>query len=170
MNTDHGRLRRQDWGLALFASRDLFLAGVLVLPAFLFNPSTEARSVQFLIFWAYVWLLGKRNSALATLVIMLGIVLFNLIVPYGRVLAHLGPFRITQGALLGGLEKALTVEGLVLVSKASIRSDLRLPGSLGFLISDAFRLLERMTEKRPGIKWRDPVAGLDRLLLDLSVE
>jgi len=164
------RLRRQERSLTLFSSGDLFLTGLLVLPAFLFNPSTEARLIQFLLFWTCAHLLGKKNSTWTTLAVMLGIVIFNLIVPYGRVLAQIGPFRITQGALLGGIEKALTVEGLVMVSKASIRADLRLPGYFGLLIGDAFRMFERLSERRRGIDWRDPLAGLDQLLLQLSVD
>ncbi len=170
MNASPAGRRRQERSLALFAGRDLFLAGLLVLPAFLFNPSTVARLVQFLLFWAGALLLGKKNSTWTTLTVMLGIVAFNLFVPYGRVLAQIGPFRITQGALLGGFEKALTVEGLVMVSKAAIRADLRLPGAFGLLIGDAFRMFERLSDQRRDVDWRDPLAALDQLLLQLSAD
>ena len=117
-------------------SGDLFLAGLFMTAAFLVNPSTLLRAVQFVLFWFYAYWRGKRNRLLITLSVMGGILLFNLLVPYGRVLAAFGPFRITQGALLGGLHKALTLEGLILLSKASIRTDLCLPGFFGSLLGE----------------------------------
>jgi len=170
MSAQQGRERRRETSLRLFAASDLFVAGLLILPAFLFNPSTVLRTAQFLLFWLYAVLLGRRNSALATLTVSLGIVLFNLLVPYGRVLAAWGPLKLTAGALLAGIQKAVTLEGLLMLSKSAIRSDLRLPGSFGSLVGESFRIFESIMGRKSGIDWKDPIAGIDRLLLELSEE
>lgn len=170
MKSDARRNRRRDRALRLFSGEDLFLAGILIMPAFLFNPSLILRILQFFLFWLYAFLMGRRNSAAATALVGAAIVLFNLLVPYGKVLAELGPLRITSGALLSGLQKAVTLEGLIMLSKATIRSDLRLPGLFGSLIGESFRIFDRIMERRGKIDLRDPIAGIDALMLELSEE
>lgn len=162
------RGRRKDAALRLFSSRALFLAGIAAMPAFLFNPSLESRAAQFFYFWALVVAVGKRNSAVLTLAMSAGIVAFNLFVPYGAVLATLGPFPITEGALRSGLEKALTLEGLILLSRATIRSDLRLPGRFGAVIGESFRYFELISEKKGMVDRKDPIGGIDALMVALS--
>ncbi len=170
MKREARRVRRRERALVLFSGGDLFLAGILIMPAFLFNPSLVLRTLQFLLFWLYAFLAGRKNSTLATLLVGAAIVLFNLLVPYGKVLAELGPLRITAGALLSGLQKAVTLEGLIMLSKATIRSDLRLPGRFGSLIGESFRIFDRIMERKGKIDWRDPIAGIDALLMELSEE
>jgi heptaprenyl diphosphate synthase len=161
--------RRRSWDKNL-RSGDLFLTGLLMMAAFLVNPSTLLRLVQLLIFWWYTWLRGKKNRSLITLSVMGSIVFFNLLVPYGKVLGAVGAFRITQGALLGGLHKAITLEGLILLSQASIRADLRLPGFLGSLLGESFRIFERISQNKAQITWKHIIEGIDQLLLELSEE
>jgi heptaprenyl diphosphate synthase len=138
--------------------------------AFLCNPSLLLRTLQFLLFGLFAYLSGKKIRPLITLPAILGIVIFNLFPPYGRVLAELGALRITGGALLTGLRKALTLEGLILLSGAAIRPDLHVPGPLGTLVAESFRLFERIGplgsgggNRRAGL-----IAGIDRLMLELS--
>jgi heptaprenyl diphosphate synthase len=152
----------------LFRSGDLFTAGLLMMAAFLGNPSTLLRTAQFLLFGFYAWLMGKKNKPLTTLLVMLGIVFFNLLVPYGKVLLTLGPFPITQGSLLGGLHKALTLEGLIMLSKASVRSDLRLPGAFGSLLGESLRIFEGISERKRLITRKRIIQGIDALMLELS--
>ena len=161
---------RRERALSLFAGGELFVAGLLAMPAFLFNPSLAFRIVQFFLFCFFAWTVGKRNSAVATLTVAAGIVAFNLIVPYGRVLFAWGAFRVTEGSLLGGIEKAVTVEGLIMLSKATIRSDLRLPGAFGALIGESFRCFDRILEKKGRIDRKDIIGSIDRLLLELSAD
>ncbi|MDR3334730.1 MAG: hypothetical protein LBT13_07585 [Treponema sp.] len=153
-----------------FRSGDLFIAGLIMMAAFLYNPSTILKTLQCVLFLWYVRLGGKRNKLLMTLIVILCIVIFNLLVPYGKVLAEFGALRITQGALISGLHKALTLEGLIILSKATIRSDLRLPGSLGALLGESFRVFERITERKNLITRKHFIEGIDELMLELSTE
>ncbi|MFP3089530.1 Gx transporter family protein [Treponema sp. TIM-1] len=150
--------------------RDLLFAGFIMMGAFLFNPSTLTRGVQFLLFGIYARLTGKKIAPLFTLFIMAAIVFCNLLVPYGRVLAEFGPLRLTQGSLLSGLHKAITLEGLFFLSKAAIGSDLRFPGRFGFFIGESFRLFDRLIEQKGRITRKHFIEGIDALLVELSAE
>jgi heptaprenyl diphosphate synthase len=134
---------------------------------FVLSP-LPARGVQFLFFCVLVRLMGKKINPLITLAIMAGIVFFNLLAPYGKVLAVLGPLRITQGSLLAGLEKAVTLEGLLMLSRACIKSDLRLPGTVGSLMGESLRILELMRQKKGLIRRGRIVAGLDRMMQEIE--
>jgi heptaprenyl diphosphate synthase len=162
------RLIRRGGYQKLFRGRDLCIAGFLCMPALLFNPDTGLRIVQFFLFWFFAWLAGKRNNPLITVAVILGVASFHLLVPYGRVLFSLGAFKITAGALQTGIHRGVTLEGLILLSRASVREDLRLPGNFGALIGESFRLFAVITERRHVLKGEGIIRGIDDLLLELS--
>jgi heptaprenyl diphosphate synthase len=162
------RISRRNCYEGLFSSRSLFIAGLVIMPALLFNPNTILRTAQFLLFWFFAWLCGKKNNPLITLLIIVFIIAFNLLVPYGQVLYAIGAFKITLNALVSGLHKAVTLEGLIMLSRAAIRRDLKLPGSLGALIGDSFRIFEEITERKGAIDRKNIAGSLDKLLFELS--
>jgi heptaprenyl diphosphate synthase len=162
------RERRQGMYERLFSGGGLCLTGLLMMPAVVFNPNTYFRSLQFLFFWFLAWLSGKKNNPLITILIILGITAFNLTVPYGQVLFSFGPVKITVGALLGGIQRAVTLEALVMLSRAAIRPDLRLPGSFGKLIGESFRILAFIQERKQGFTRKNLVTAMDNLLIELS--
>jgi heptaprenyl diphosphate synthase len=133
-----------------------------------FNPDPYFRTLQFLFFWFLAWLSGKKNNPLITILIILGIVAFNLTVPYGRVLFSLGPVRITEGALLAGIQRAVTLEGLIMLSRAAIRRDLRLPGPFGELMGESFRILALVRERKHTITRKNLAMDIDNLMIELS--
>jgi heptaprenyl diphosphate synthase len=165
---EHFRLRRQECYQRLFSSRALFIAGLLIMPALLFNSNTIFRIVQFFFFWFLAWLAGKKNNPLITILIILGIVTFNLLVPYGKVIASFGIFKITAGALLAGIHRGVTLEALIMLSRVTIRQDLRLPGSFGELVGESFRIFAQITERKNIIDRKNIAAGIDKLMIELS--
>jgi heptaprenyl diphosphate synthase len=162
------RLRRQALYQRLFFSRALCIAGLLIMPALLFNSNTIFRIVQFFFFWLLAWLAGKKNNPLITILIILSIVVFNLLVPYGKVIASLGIFKITCGALMAGLHRGVTLEAFVMLSRVTIRQDLKLSGSFGELVSDSFRIFARLMERRDIIDRKNITGSIDALLIELS--
>ncbi|MCL2320261.1 MAG: hypothetical protein FWC45_09265, partial [Treponema sp.] len=162
------RRAREAFCLESFGSGELALAGLCMMPALLFNPDTDTRVVQCLFFWALAWLSGKRNNPLITVSVMLGIVFFNLLVPYGEVLFSLGPLRITSGALQGGIRRAVTLEGLFMLSRCCVRQDLSFPGAFGKILGDSFRVFSRLAEGKKIINRKNWIQGLDGLLFSLS--
>jgi hypothetical protein len=156
--------RRERWE-SLFAPSALAAAGAAISAAYLFQRSIEVRALMFSFFLAAAWLSGKKVSPLATIVVSAGIVAANLLVPVGRVLAVLGPLRLTETALLDGIGKALVFEGLVYVSKATILPGLRLPGRFGALVASAFVYYDRIVEYKGSVRPATLIADADRLML-----
>ncbi|GHU78200.1 hypothetical protein FACS189462_2240 [Spirochaetia bacterium] len=165
---EHFRLRRQEYYWRFFSGRALCVAGLLIMPALLFNPDTISRIVQFFFFWFLTWLAGKKNNPLITILVILGIVAFNLLVPYGKVIFSLGIFKITAGALLAGLHRGVTLEALIMLSRVSIRQDLRLPGFFGELVGESFGIFSQITERKHIIDRKNIAVSIDKLMIELS--
>jgi hypothetical protein len=154
----------------IFSAKALFFSGLVIMPALLFNPSTEYRALQFIFFWFLLLLTGKKTSPFITVITIFFIVAFNLIIPYGQILFSAGPVKITSGALRSGLHRAVTFMGLIMLSKASIRQDLRIPGAFGELLGESLRLFSVMMSKNYRLKIKNPIKIIDTLLLELSEE
>ncbi|MDR0878913.1 MAG: Gx transporter family protein [Treponema sp.] len=165
---DKGRLGRRERWDSFFLSGDLFVAGFLMALLFLFTSSLPMKALQFFMFAFFAWVSGKKNNFLITIFVITGIVFFNLLAPYGKVLAEWGPFRITEGSLLSGIRKAIILEGLVMLSGAFTRPGLHLPGRFGALLGGSFSMLERIRERRTRIKRNHLIEGIDQLMLELE--
>ena len=162
------RLQRSRRWDGLFGADELFVAGLLMALVFLHDRSLPGLIAQFLFFLALVRVSGKRNNHVATAVFISGIVFFNLLIPHGRVLFALGPLPITRGSLLVGLERAIALSGLMMLSRVCVRSDLRLPGSIGSLLAESLRMLELMRAEVPALRRLgrgQAIAGIDRMML-----
>jgi heptaprenyl diphosphate synthase len=153
-----------------FSARALFFAGFLILPALLFNPFTEFRVVQFLFFWFLVLFSGKKTNPLLTVLVIFIIIVFNVLVPYARVLFSIGAFKITSGALTAGIHRAVTLAALIMLSKVTIRQDLILPGAFGELLGESMRLFSAIISKKYRVTGRNVIVEIDNLLLELSEE
>ena len=163
------RSSRREWYERHLSSPVLFAAGLCAMPALLFNPSLAGRTVQFLFFCALVLLAGKKSNPPATLAVILGVLFFNLLFPYGEVLFSIGPFfNVSSGALEAGLRRGITMEGLFMLSRLTVRQDLRLPGGFGELTGESFRILAVLTERKHTISVKNLIAGIDSLMLELS--
>ncbi|MCL2599672.1 MAG: Gx transporter family protein [Treponema sp.] len=160
-----GRSRKWD---SMFAAEWLFIAGLVMALVFLHDRSMPAHVARFLFFCLLAWLSGKKIGLLSTVVFIAGVVFFNVLAPHGRVLFVLGPLRVTQGSLFLGLERAVTMAGLMMLSRACVRSSLGLPGKPGLLLAKAMRMLELMREKKAMIGKGHVIAGIDGMLLELE--
>jgi heptaprenyl diphosphate synthase len=163
----HHLSQKKDY-LDFFNADELFIAGLLMMLIFLFSRSLPGRAAQFFLFCLLALLSGKKNNPLITVIIMAGIIFVHLLAPYGKVLLIIGPLRITQGSLLAGLEKAITLEGLLILSRTCIRNELKLPGMIGSLLGESLRLLELMRKRKDIIIKGDIIDGIDRLMLELE--
>ena len=161
------RKKRERLCLGTFGSAELALTGLCMMPALLLNPDVKTRVIQFLFFSFLAWLSGKRNNPLITITVMLGIVLFNLLVPFGQILFTIGPVKITSGALQGGIRRAVTLEGLFMLSRCFVRKDLAFPGFFGNLIGDSFRVFSHLDEEKFLFNRKNWVEQLDRILVML---
>ena len=140
------------------------------MPSLLFNPSPMLRVVQFLFFWLLCQFTGIKNNPFITILVFLGIVSFNLIMPYGRVLYSIGTFNVTLGALMMGIHRAATLSGLIMLSRLSIRPDLKIPGGFGTLVGESFRYFALIMNSKKRITRKNLMADIDRIMIDLSSE
>jgi len=152
----------------LFSANILCVMGLLSMPALLFNPNTVSRVFQFLFFWFLAWLSGRKNNPIITIAVIISITFFNLLVPYGRVLFTIGAFKITETALLTGIRRAVTLEGLIMLSKVSIRHDLKIPGAFGELLGESLRISSELMNRKYRISPKTIIADLDNLMIELS--
>jgi len=159
-----GRNAKENFRAKKFSSLDLAVAGLCMIPALLFNPDTYMRIVQFLFFFFIAWLSGKKINPLITFLVMLAIVFFNLLVPYGELLFSIGSLKITYGALMTGLQRAVTLEGLFMLSRCCVRSDLAFPGAFGKIAGESLRVFSSLTEARNLFNRKNWVETLDGLL------
>jgi len=164
------RLKRQKVYERLFSARILSITGLLVMPAMLFNPVIQYRVAQFLFFWFLCWLAGKKNRTLMTVFMIVSIVAFNLMPPHGRILYTLGNFRITLGALMTGISRAVTLQGLIMLSKLSIRRDLKIPGGFGDIIGESFKYYANILDSKNRITRKNLIEDIDNLMINLSEE
>jgi len=162
------RIRRGEIFDGLFSARALCITGLMAMPAFLFNPSVPLRVVQFLFFWFLCWLSGKKNRAFITLFVISLIVFVNLLLPYGKILFEFGIFKVSSGALKTGIGRAVTLSGLIMLSRLSIRQDLKFPFFFGELLSDSFRYFSVIVNSKKNITGKNFIGDIDRLMLDLS--
>jgi len=163
-------MKRREIYENIFSARALFTAALVIMPALFFNPSTELRVIQFLFFWLLVWLSGKKTNPLFTILIIIFITAFNLIIPYGRVLFSIGVFKITSGSLEAGIHRAVTLEALVMLSKAGIRQDLKIPGSFGKIMGESFRIFSVMMNGKYRITGKNFLVEIDKMMIELSGE
>jgi heptaprenyl diphosphate synthase len=163
-------MNRRAFYESAFSAKALFLAGLVIMPALLFNPSTEYRVFQFLFFLFLVLLSGKKVNLILTILVIAGITAFNLIIPYGRVLFSIGAFKVTSGALTAGIHRAVTLEALVMLSRLSVRQDLKIPGAFGELLGESLRIFSVMTSRKYRVTAKTFFADIDSLLLELSEE
>ena len=148
--------------------REIFLAGALLFPPFLLQQDIVIRAVLTVLFMTLTALAGRRVRLWQALAVTAGIVVFNLIIPTGRVLASPLGLPITEAALRSGLMKATAMTGLIFLSQFSIRASLRLPGRAGGLVGRSLYYFEAIMAERREIDRRHLIGSLDAILLSLG--
>ena len=152
----------------LFGAQALCISGLIIMPALFFNPNTYFRIALFLFFWFLAWLSGRKNNPLFTILVILVIVGFNLIMPYGQVLYSVGAFRITTGALMRGIHRAVTLGALVMLSRVTIRHDLKIPGLFGGLLGESFRFFSLIMNQKHRVTAKNLMGDIDDMMIELS--
>lgn len=141
-----------------------FAAGILILPAFLFQDTLWIKAGLTVLFVVLSMISGKKFRFLPNLVILLSITAVHLPQPRGEILFQILRFRITLGALETGLEKGLTLIGMIYVSRFSVTRGLSFPGKLGILMGSIFYYFEIITEKWRTLPKKPVLQRLDTLL------
>jgi hypothetical protein len=162
------RSSRRDRFEALLSPGIRFLWGTSLLILFLFQQNPIVKVVLVLLFSALAVAAGKRIRFLYFLTLVVTITVFNLLTPYGQVIAVLGPLRITKGALVDGAAKGFTIVGLVFVSLFTVSSRLVLPGSFGLFLARSFFYFERLYSEKKRIRRDHIIEDIDSIMERVS--
>jgi hypothetical protein len=146
------------------------VTGLIILPAFLLQPSTAATAALAVLALVAAAIVGRRIRILPNLLVLVSVTLANLLQANGLVLFEVWGFAVTAGALSIGLKKALTLIGLIYLSQYMVSRRPRLPGLFGYVVSLQLYYFEQITQK-----WRSQEKGgliqrLDQLLYRLEHE
>jgi hypothetical protein len=144
------------------------LGGMIMIPAFLLQPSITVMLVQVVFLIILAALHGRKIRWMIILVFLVTVTGMNLLQVNGRVLMQVGSFSLTLGALLTGVKKALTLIGMIYLSQYMVSGRPQFPGRFGQLLAKQFLYFEHLVSawKRP--KRGEFIASLDRMLLEME--
>ncbi|GHV84919.1 membrane protein [Spirochaetia bacterium] len=142
---------------------------LLLAVLFLVLPYLPVRAVLFGVFWFLVILKRKKNRhpfqpprhpfqsprPFFTLISFTAIVVCNLFPPFGKILFTAGPLLVAEGSLLQGIQRAVTMEALIMFSRLIPGVSLPLPGRLGRLLRESFIILDQLKETNLPVKGKD---------------
>ena len=112
-------------------------------------------------------LAGKKIRYLYFIMMTTSITFFHLLTPHGRIILDLGFFHVTEGALVSGFTKGISLAGLVFISLFSVTPSLKLPGKLGGLLGRMFYYFELILDGKKRVTARDFIGSLDRILEEI---
>lgn len=107
-----------------------------------------------------------RIRLLPALITAVSIILFNVLVPFGRVLAEPFSLPITEGALLLGVKKALFLEGMLFLSRWALDGTKAIPGLRSGILSEMFAFLAVLTSSKKKIDRKELVASIDAIMYE----
>jgi hypothetical protein len=149
---------------ALIAPAPRFVWGLLLLLPVALARSWAVSLAEAAIALGLSLLSGKKARPMANLGFLAAMVAFSALSPRGRILLSIGAFPLTEGALLDGLERALTILCMVFVSGFSVSAELRLPGGFGSLLSGVLSRFRALMEARATLDRKDIMGSLDKVL------
>ncbi len=155
--------RRERWQKA-FKPNVLAAVGLAASLALILSPLLAIRLAVFFFAGIAAWYSGRKISPIATFFVMAGIVGANLLVPVGRIIWQWAGIAITETALWNGIERAVTFEALVLISKATLNPSLKLPGKAGAFLAEALVFYEYLLSRKPRIRLKSFIDDIDELL------
>jgi len=141
-----------------------FCAGMAMLAALLFSDSPGIQGALTAVAAALVLLDSSRIRLLPVIGMAGSIILFNLFAPFGKVLWSPFYLPITEGALLSGVKKALTVEGMIFISRWMLKPGFSLPGKAGRLVTQAFDILGHLTGGVKKIDRKNMIGSIDDIM------
>ncbi|MCK5156169.1 MAG: hypothetical protein KAQ69_07025 [Spirochaetales bacterium] len=130
------------------------VAGLLMIPAFLLQHNLVVMAAQVVFLMVLAVAKGRRIKPLPITIILISVVVMNLLQVNGKVLFSIGTFSVTLGALKIGLDKALTLIGMLYVSQYMVSGKPKLPGRFGQLLSKQFLFFEYIVTS-----WKRPERG-----------
>lgn len=138
--------------------------GVALLLALMFCDSLAAQAGILVLAIALVLADRTPIKPIPALIMISSVILFNLFVPFGKILFAPFGVPITEGALVSGTKKALLLEGMIFISKWMLKPGISLPGKAGRLVSQAFGILRALSAQRKKIDPKNLIESIDAIM------
>lgn len=142
----------------------LAVTGILTVPSFLLQRNLFFQIMQVASFLVLTGAMGKRIRLLPPVIMFISITVLNLFTPIGKVIFSFAGITITLGAVRLGMMKALTLIGLIYLSRGTVRPDLKLPGKFGGIITRTFYYFDQIHETWNKIPKQPIISRLDNLI------
>ena len=142
----------------------LFFSGILSIVPFLLLRSIWLKLGLLLFYYILSRFNSKRIRLPYFIVLSAFIIFFELMIPAGKILLQIGPFKLTEFALHRGILKAATLVGLVFISLSTIRKDIRIPGGAGILFGKTFFYFEQLLQSKNRVKAKKFISSIDDIL------
>ncbi|ULQ58809.1 Gx transporter family protein [Brucepastera parasyntrophica] len=147
-------------------SRPVFrlVTGAVCLLALLFSGNIYVRAGILAV--SIVLQLADRSRIrwIPAIAVSAGVVFFNLLVPFGKIIAEPFGLPLTEGALMAGITKAVILQGMVFLSRWMLKTTLKLPGKFGRLISESYEEFGLLLNSEEKFDIKNPVSSIDRIL------
>ncbi len=145
----------------------LFITSIMCLPAVFFVQNTAFTWAICFLFMFLVILKKKSIKLLPSIIIFLSIVFFNLLTPSGKIVFTIGSIKITEGALLFGLQRAGILLSMVFISQYAISKNLHIKGTVGIFINNMFYYFDKLTEHKSKFTIKKPFESIDSILIEV---
>ena len=110
---------------------------------------------------------AKRLRPLGNAIFIAAMAAFSALAPRGHVFFSLWFIRLTDTAVIEGLERGLAIVCMVYVSGFSVSRRLRLPGTFGALISGTLSRFNLLMGMRARVKPKDLIGSIDDILFSI---
>ena len=162
---EHGRtVRAGAFEASLARKRFRFPFGLALILTLMFVDNLAAQGAILAVAISLVLADRARIGIIPVLTMSASIILFNLFVPFGKVLATPFGIPLTEGALLLGIKKALVIEGMIFISRWMLRPGIQLPGRAGTLVAQAFGILRNLSAGKKRIDPKRLVGSIDDIM------
>lgn len=106
----------------------------------------------------------------SSLLMVLCILFFSILLPYGKVLFSIGKLKITEEALNSGLVRSGKLIGMVYLSQTFFSADITLPGKAGVFIARIFKFFNELNSEKIQFKKGSIISVIDERLLEIWKE
>jgi heptaprenyl diphosphate synthase len=139
---------------------------MLMLPPYMLVEDLRVKVVLGVFFAFLALLAGKHLRWWYYLILVVSVTFFHLLSPIGKVLLVIGPLTVSSGALENGLIRGVSLTGMIFLSLAAVRPELKFPGGFGGLLSRMFFYFDSILEGKKHLSRKNFLTGLDELLMD----
>lgn len=136
--------------------------GLLLMVSICFVESCIVRWILVISSFVMNCIIKKgKVKIFPSIIILFSIVIMNLFQPNGRLLISCGNLRITENALISGLNKSGKLIGMVFSSQIIFSKRIYLPGLAGIMLGKVIQCFNVLTSKRISFKKKNVFVVLD---------